>query len=533
MTESHPPHPVRVDASLDAPLSRWLWLVKWILLIPHYVVLAFLWTAFVVLTVVAWFAILITGRYPRALFDFDLGVLRWSWRVHYYGYSALGTDRYPPFTLADVPDYPARLDVPYPERLSRGLVLVKSWLLAIPHWLVLAVFAGGGIWISTGTADEVRWDSSWGAGGLIGLLALVVGIVLLFTGRYPEPLYDFILGMDRWVLRVVAYVALMTDRYPPFRLDMGGADPGTRPVVPTGPVPAGGAAAPFLATAAGAPEPPRYGSSERWTAGRVVAVVAGAVLLLAATGPLVGGAGLAWADTAQREDGYVWSVTDDLSTAGYALTVDGITLDTAGEEWVVDEFIGDVRVEVTAAEPATGVFIGVARSADADRYLAGVGHGRVGELGSDGGLGVTSEIRGGAPAALPGDEDFWVAQTEGTGTQTLQWTPSDGDWTVVVMRADGAAGVDVDARAGVTVPALPWIWSGLLVVGAVMAIVGALLVALAVRSARSGPAGPVYRPHGPPPVPAAGPSAAPPVPPAPRAAPADAPQAGTTPGTER
>ncbi|MGY1679946.1 DUF4389 domain-containing protein [Geodermatophilus sp. SYSU D01176] len=531
MTETHPPYPVRVDASMDAPLSRWLWLVKWFLLIPHYVVLAFLWIAFVVLTVVAWFAILITGRYPRALFDFNVGVLRWSWRVHYYGYSALGTDRYPPFTLADVPDYPARLDVPYPERLSRGLVLVKSWLLAIPHWLVLAVFAGGGIWISTGYADEVRWDSSWGAGGLIGLLALVVGIVLLFTGRYPTPLYDFILGMDRWVLRVAAYVALMTDRYPPFRLDMGGADPGTRPVGPTGGPPPVSPAAPPPATGVPVPQPPRYRTPERWTAGRVVAVVAGAVLLLAATGPLVGGVGLAWADTSQREDGYVWSATDDLSTAGHALVSDDITLDTTGEEWVVDEFIGDVRVEVTAAEPATEVFLGVARASDVDRYLAGVGHGRVDELGPDGGPGTATEIRGGAPASLPGDEDFWIARAQGTGTQTLQWTPSDGDWTVVVMRADGAAGLDVDARAGVTVPALTWIWIGLLVTGGVLAVVGALLVALAVHGARSGPAGPAYASYGPPPAPAPGPAAMPPLP---RPAPADTPQVGTTtPGNER
>src|SRR3954468_13661874 len=198
------PYPLRLTGELSPPLSRGLWLIKWLLAIPPFIVLFFLWIAFAVVSVVAFFAILFTGRYPRGLFDFNVGVLRWSWRVGFYSYSALGTDEYPPFTLHDVPAYPARLEVDYPESLSRGLVLVKWWLLATPHYLVVAVFAGGvsATWTGVGSS----WI--WGSGGLIGLLVFFAGVTLLFKSRYPKPLYDFILGMNRWVFRVAAYCAL-------------------------------------------------------------------------------------------------------------------------------------------------------------------------------------------------------------------------------------------------------------------------------------------------------------------------------------
>jgi hypothetical protein len=180
-----------------------------------------LWLVFTVLTVVAFFAILITGRYPRGMFDLNVSILRWTWRVQFYATAALGTDRYPPFTLGHAP-YPADLDVEYPERLSRGLVLVKWWLLAIPHLIVVGVLAG--TW-QVGDADGVQIT----VGGLIGALTLAAGLMLLFAGRYPTPLFDLLVGLNRWVYRVVAYVALMTDSYPPFRLDQGPEEPAPPP----------------------------------------------------------------------------------------------------------------------------------------------------------------------------------------------------------------------------------------------------------------------------------------------------------------
>jgi hypothetical protein len=220
-----PSYPVRVTGRLDAPLSRWLWLVKWLLVIPHLIVLFFLWIAFVVLSAIAFFAILFTARYPKGIFDFNVGVLRWTWRVGFYSYSALGTDRYPPFTLAEVPDYPATLEIDHPERLSRGLVLVKWWLLAIPHYLVVGLFEGG--W-------GVRFWSPGLSPGLVGVLVFFAGIVLLFKNRYPRGMFDFVMGMNRWSLRVTAYAALMRDEYPPFRLDMGPEEPAPAPEASVG-----------------------------------------------------------------------------------------------------------------------------------------------------------------------------------------------------------------------------------------------------------------------------------------------------------
>jgi len=483
-------YPVHVDAHLDAGLNRWLWLVKWLLALPHYVVLAFLWLAFAVLSVVAFFAILFTGRYPRSIFDFNVGVLRWSWRVAYYAYGALGTDRYPPFTLAEVPDYPAHLDVDYPEHLSRGLVLVKWWLLAIPHYLVLGFFLGGGWYLGNEAADAQASNLVWSS-GLISLLVLVAAVVLLFTGRYPQPIYDLVLGLNRWVLRVAAYAGLMTDTYPPFRLDQGGADvDGGKLELSTGPAPAG-ASMPPPVTAPGttAPAPTGPPTPSHWTAGRVVLMVAGCLLLLVSLGIGGGGATAALLDQAARDhDGFVMTGEVPVETETYALVSDSMTIHTDGSTSRVPEAIfGDAKVEATNGDGST-IFVGVGSTADVADYLDGVQQAEVVDITTDGdGADATYLVTGqDAPSVPPTEVDTWVAQATGTGTVSVDWPVEDGDWTIVVMNADGSAGVTADVAVGASLPWLGWAAVGLLAGAGLGLLVSVLMLVAAVRGARRG-----------------------------------------------
>ncbi len=190
--------PVRVRGEFDHP-SRWLWLFKWCLLAtPHYPILIGLYLAYLPLTFVAGVAIAITGRYPRPIFDFNVGVLRWSWRVMNYRFPMNSTDRFPPFTLASRPDYPADLQVDYPEQLDKRAVLVKWWLLGLPQILMC-----------------------WALEPALQLLCVITAVTLLITGTIPAGMSDLLLGIVRWRYRVAVYVSLMRDEYPPFRLDQG------------------------------------------------------------------------------------------------------------------------------------------------------------------------------------------------------------------------------------------------------------------------------------------------------------------------
>ncbi len=473
------PYPLRVTASLDPALNRWLWLVKWLLALPHYVVLAFLWLCFVALSVVAFFAILFTGRYPRSIFDFNVGVLRWSWRVGYYTYGALGTDQYPPFTLEEVPDYPAHLEISYPAHLSRGLVLVKWWLLAIPHYIVVGIFVGG-----VYTAERV-WSTNqaWASGGgLIGLLVLIAAVILLFTGSYPRPLFDLVLGLNRWVLRVAAYAGLLTDEYPPFRLDMGGDEPGSgQLVVGSAPPP------PHGAPSAAGPVPPGTQPTHRpWGAGRVVALIGGVVAVLAAGGLLTAGATVAIVgQTVRDSQGFYMTRDQSFATPGFGIVSETVHLPgSSGSRWVPENLLGDVKLRAHAADGGP-LFLGVARSGDVAGFLAGVRHAVVSDVSGAGGTPVYRESTGGRAPAPPGQSRFWIAREQGAGELALTWPAEPGDWTIVVMNADGSAPVAADAAIGATFPVMWRFLLVTLVVGGLLLALGLVLVVGALRAGRS------------------------------------------------
>lgn len=481
-------YPLTVQGHLDPGLSRWLWLVKWVLAIPHYVVLAFLWLAFFVLSIVAMFAILFTGRYPAPIFDFNVGVLRWSWRVGYYAYGVLGTDRYPPFTLAEVPDYPAHLEVARPEHLSRGLVLVKWWLLALPHYLIVGLLIGGGTWFAIGTQDDRTY--LWN-GGLIGLLVLVAAVVLLFTGAYPQQIFDLVLGLNRWVLRVAAYAGLMTDQYPPFRLDMGGDDPGGTMTLPA---PGGSPAPPATAPA---PPPPAPGPSEPrpWSAGRVIAVLLGSISVLIALGLGAGAATVGIGGAVLRDDaGYVMTDSTQVQASTHALRTENLEIN-GGD--AAHRVLGDVKVEVTGS--GGPVFVGLARTSAVDRYLAGVAATTVVDMRGTAGFGMDPVYRstsGGAPSVVPGKAGIWATTSEGTGTRALRFEPRPGSWTLVVMNADGGTGITADVAVGATVPVLGWVVVGMLVAAVLFLALGAALLTVGL-SRRPAPVVPTNEPPAP------------------------------------
>jgi hypothetical protein len=233
------------------------------------------------------------------------------------------------------------------------------------------------------------------------------------------------------------------------------------------------------------PEPKVAPGASRWTASRIAPLVIGALLVLVSLVLLGGGGTGLWAYLTQRDAAYLTTGVHRFSTAGSAFATEPTHLGSAGVGWLYSpSLLGKVRIRVTPAQSSSALFVGIAHSADADRYLAGVNHTVISEFFRD----KTRVVDGGPVRSVPGSRHFWVASNTGRGTRTVVWDPSNGSWTVVVMNADGRPGVDVRAELGARIPAAPWIAVGLLTAGAVLLAGGALVIAGAIRGRRSDPA---------------------------------------------
>ena len=340
-------------------------------------------------------------------------------------------------------------------------MLVKWWLLALPHYVVAGFFVGGG-----GYAASRAEDWAWGAGlGLIGVLVLFAGVALLFTTRYPRGIFDFALGLDRWVARVVAYAGLMTDRYPPFRLDQGEQEPA-------------GATVDTPSAEALAGEPSSAERTGGTGAGRVVLLVVGSIAAILAFALLVGGCAIVAVDRTQRDDdGFLMSPSQEFATPTYAVVSEDADIDTGGAERALDTFLGTVRIR---SESDRAVFVGIAPAAEVDRYLEGVEHDVVRDLDSTGDP-EYSRRAGSGPSEPPGSETFWAESVAGQGEQTLDWEPADGDWLVVLMNEDASRGVSSEMSIGAELDPVIWLGIGLLVAGGLLAAGSALAINAGIR----------------------------------------------------
>lgn len=232
------------------------------------------------------------------------------------------------------------------------------------------------------------------------------------------------------------------------------------------------------------PSPLPDGSGSSWTAGRVTGMVFAGIGGLIGLALLIGGVAVLAAHAFERDDdGYFTSGREHLESPSYAISTEEIDLGEEALDWAPDEVLGDVRIQ---AEADQAVFVGIGRDADVDRYLDGVAHDELTDFDDD--EPEFASHQGGRPKSAPADQRFWVAEAQGAGQQDLTWDAEFGQWTAVVMNADAARGVEVEASAGVKLDWAVWAGVGLSVVGLLMSAGAVAVVLLIGRRASRAPA---------------------------------------------
>jgi len=209
-------------------------------------------------------------------------------------------------------------------------------------------------------------------------------------------------------------------------------------------------------------------------AGRIALIITGSLAAMLAAALLTGAVWLFNANT--DSVGYIVTDKHQVATASYAFASKG--LDVNGDfDWLFDRG-PKLRVRGESSKP---LFIGIARSDEVERYLAGVAYEEVTELDLEP-LALTTERQIGAtdPAA-PASQTFWAASVQGAGLQTLEWDGGYGQWSVVVMNADASPGVDADLSFGAHIPHLTWIGIGGAIGGGLLVVAAAGFIILGVR----------------------------------------------------
>lgn len=215
---------------------------------------------------------------------------------------------------------------------------------------------------------------------------------------------------------------------------------------------------------------------------RIVSLVAASVLGLASLGLLALGGGLLWADSKKDDGGYLSTGRDPFTTETYALATENLDIDATGAGWIIDEDrYGKVRLRAESGD-GKPVFVGIARTRDAERYLRDVRHDLLTDIDYDPFEAQYREVGGSGSPGAPGAERFWAASAQGSGTQTLTWDVEHGDWSAVVMNADASRGVDVELSAGAEIPFLEPAGWGALIAGLVAFAFAAVLTFVGLRA---------------------------------------------------
>jgi hypothetical protein len=224
------------------------------------------------------------------------------------------------------------------------------------------------------------------------------------------------------------------------------------------------------------------------SAGRVVLIVLGSIGVLLGLALLVGGGFLLWADRTQREDGYLTTPTERFATSTYALTRTRLEVDADGPDWVWnDNWFGKIRIRGESAAGGKLLFIGIGPEGAVARYLGRVAHANVEDIDVDPFRVEYRPISGGPPRGPPTAQHFWAVSASGMGTQTVTWKVREGDWSVVLMNADGSRHVLADIDLGAKLSFLLWLAIGLLLGGAFVLAGSSALIVLAARTRQPPP----------------------------------------------